>query len=400
MNQFDVIVCGGGVAGVCAAIAAAREGASVLILERNGCLGGTWTAGLVTWLIDVSNKEGYIVNEMMERLQKMDRGHFGRGGNFLCEPEAMKLLLDIMCAEVRITVRLYTYVSEVMKDGSMLTAVQTVSKSGAEIFYGKYFIDATGDGDVCAMCRSQFHKGNVQGHMQPMTMFALIDGPDYSDMVDFDNFLEYNGGVTPKERLKNEILRAGIKSSQQEPGMYHLFHDIYLLTVNQEYGRDGTNADDLTAATISARVEINKIVDGLRSLGGIWSNVRLVSTAQTIGVREGRRILGKYTVTIDDLNSNRHFEDSICSVSFGVDIHALTEDNEKGYDEESDDGVVRDYQIPMRAAMCDGTDNLFMAGRCISGDFYAHASYRVTGNSSVIGENVGKYAAKMAIDKW
>ena len=110
-------------------------------------------------------------------------------------------------------------------------------------------------------------------------------------------------------------------------------------------------------------------------------------------MREGRRIKGEYTVTAEDIYAERKFDDSICDVSFVIDVHALEKENEKGYDDYGDD-TERNYQIPLRSAICNGFDNLYMTGRCISGDFSAHGSYRVTGNAAVIGENVGKAAAK------
>lgn len=394
-KQYDVIVCGGGVAGTCAAIAAAGKGAKVLILEQLGCLGGTWTAGLVSWFIDVANKEGYIINEIMSRLADMGAGHFARDNCFLCEPEALKYLLDTMCAEKQIDVRFYTTVFDVIREERYLKAVKTVSKSGIETFFGGCFIDATGDGDVCALCKVSFSKGNEKGQMQPMTLFALIDGPEYEQMIPFDNALPYiEGEDTPKIRLKKEIERAGMEPSQKAPAMYRVFNNTYLLTVNHEYEKDGTNADSLTDATIRARAEIHRIVEALRKLGGVWENLRLVSTAQMIGVRESRRILGRYTVTRKDVEDGAKFDDAICKISSGIDIHALNEQNPTGFEAESD-AFERDYQIPLRAAVCEGMENLLMAGRCISGDFYAHASYRVTGNMAVVGENVGKYAVAL-----
>lgn len=395
MKQYDVIVCGGGVAGVCAALSAARSGASVLLLEQTNCLGGTWTSGLVAWMLDINNKENFILNEIIGKLEEAGDGRFARGGSFIYEPEAMKQLLDSMCLEAGVTIRFHSFVSGAKVENGRVLTVETVSKSGKEEFFGKTFIDATGDGDFCVLCGAEYEMGNESGLVQPMSMFAIVDGLNQEALKEFDNSLEYTEEKTPKDKLREEIKRAGITCSQQQPALYYLQNDRFLLTANHQYNKYGVNAADLTEATLSARREIGEVVKALRSLGGIWENIRLVSTAPYIGVREGRRIKGEYTLTVEDIYALRKFPDSICDVSFVIDVHALNKDNTVGYADYGDE-FERDYQIPLRSAVCKGFSNLYMAGRCISGDFSAHASYRVTGNAAVIGENIGKFAAEAA----
>ncbi len=394
-KQYDVIVCGGGVSGVLAAIGAAREGAKVLILEQTNSLGGSWTSGLVAWIIDAQNKKEYIVSEIAESLKSKGKGRFARSGCFIYEPEAMKILLDKMCAEEKIDIRFNTFVCGSQKEGGRIVAAETVSKSGKESFSGKVFIDATGDGDFCFLSGAEYEKGNEEGLMQPMSMFAIVSGLDAGELEAYDNSREFSGDISPKTRLYEEIKRAGIECSQQKPALFYLFNDCFLLTANHIYGVSGTNSEDLTKAAVSARSEIGSIVDKLKNLGGIWKNIHLVSTAPSVGVREGRRIKGEYTVTLEDIYASKQFEDSICDVCFGIDVHALTKDSKTGYAGYGD-GKKHNYQIPLRAAKCYGFDNLYMAGRCISGDFAAHASYRVSGDAAVIGENVGKAAARQA----
>lgn len=391
-QKYDVIVCGGGVSGVCAAISAARSGAKTLLIEQTNCLGGTWTAGLVAWMLDINNKSGFLINEITETLQRRGCGRFARGGSFIYEPEAMKLLLDELCAQAGVRVRLCSFVCGVSREARRVRQIEVVSKSGREHISGKCFIDATGDGDVCALAGAEFDMGNEEGLVQPMSMFALVDGLNREELKPFDNSMEYTETITPKQRFREEIRKSGAECSQQEPALYYLFNDVFLMTANHQYGVYGTKAEDLTSATIAARREINNVVDSLRALGGIWRNIKLIATAPSIGVREGRRIRGEYTVTREDIYALREFPDSICSVSFVIDVHSLKKDNELGY-EDCGDEIERTYQIPLRAAICKGFDNLFMTGRCICGDFYAHASYRVTGNAAVLGENIGKAAA-------
>jgi len=160
---------------------------------------------------------------------------------------------------------------------------------------------------------------------------------------------------------------------------------------NHEYGIRCDDALGLSRATIAARREVHALVAALRRLGGAWSGLRVVATAGQIGIREGRRLAGRYTLTADDLARGTRFADAVCRVNFPVDIHALDPRRDKGY---SDGGVrAQPYDIPLRALQSVAHDNLAFAGRCISGDFVAHASYRVTGNAVPMGEAAGRWAA-------
>jgi hypothetical protein len=162
------------------------------------------------------------------------------------------------------------------------------------------------------------------------------------------------------------------------------------IMANHEYGVSAIDAQQLTDATIRARAEVNKIVDGLRNLGGIWKDIRLVSTGAQIGIREGRRINGRYRLSKEDIIKGATFNDAVCEVTYMADIHSLDHDR-KGY---TTDGIVVDpYQIPLRSLIAKDVDGLMMAGRCISGDFFAHASYRVTGNAVAMGEAAGVVSA-------
>ena len=160
---------------------------------------------------------------------------------------------------------------------------------------------------------------------------------------------------------------------------------------NHVYGVSALDAAQITGATIKARDEIHKIVNGLKRLGDPWTNLYIVATAPHIGIREGRRIHGLYTVTEDDVVNGVQHEDSICTVKFGIDVHSTNKEDNKGY--QNHGKISKPYGIPVRAVISRDIRNLLMAGRCISGDFYAHASYRVTGDAATIGEAVGILAA-------
>jgi hypothetical protein len=166
------------------------------------------------------------------------------------------------------------------------------------------------------------------------------------------------------------------------------------MLANHEYGVQADDAEGITAATMRARAELNEIVNRLRKLGGCWKNLKLMDTSSRIGTREGRRIHGLYTVTSDDLRGGARHDDAVCRVLFGVDVHAPKRDAPRAVEQPTVRS--RPYDIPLRALIARDVDGLMMAGRCISGDFYAHASYRVTGNSAVLGEAAGRTAAAAA----
>jgi len=179
------------------------------------------------------------------------------------------------------------------------------------------------------------------------------------------------------------------------PTLFWIRDDLFFLMANHEYGFLGTNAEDLTEATLRARVELHRLVDGLRGLGGVWSRLHLVATGAHIGVREGRRVHGRYAVTVDDIAIGRRHPDAVCRVTFGIDVHST--DKSKGNAVETHPIRFQPYDIPLRALIARDVDGLMMAGRCISGDFLAHSSYRVTGNAVSMGEAAGKVAASAAL---
>ncbi len=383
VEHTDVIVCGGGPAGIAAAIAAARGGARVRLIERYGCLGGVWTAGRLTWILDTEGKPG-IMREIFDRLDERD----AREGQ-AADTEQMKLLLEEMCDEAGVDVRLYTSVVAAARDeANRLAVVVTESKSGREAWAGKVFIDCTGDGDLAALAGCGFELGNHEGKTQPMSLIALVSGTGPVEGLTFAD-RDWGAGTA---WLRAEIERGGHCPSYTHPQFFPIRDDLAILMANHQYGGTGLDADHLTRATLAARAEVHQVIAALRSLGGRWSDLRVVATADQIGVREGRRIRGRYQVTSDDLVRGARFDDAVCRVSFPVDVHALDPDKGKGLGNE---GVKsQPYDIPYRALVASDCDGLLMAGRCISGDFFAHASYRVTGNAVAMGEAAGTAAAE------
>ena len=389
-GSSDVLICGAGPAGIAAALSAARAGSSVQLLEVAGCLGGVWTAGLLTKILDAGNKNG-IMKEILQKFARRGSQVAIDSNGTVYDPEIAKLVLEELCIEAGVKIRLHTrLVGAILNEKNQLVAVMTESKSGREAWLAQRFIDCSGDGDLAAHAGCQFDVGTgADCTCQPMSMLALLTGVD-ADQV--RPWIRETGSVA-KRRLLELMETHGITPSYRAPTLRHLHSNIFSLMTNHEYGISAFDADAITAATLRARREIHEIVEGLRSIGGPWKKLAVVATAEQLGVREGRRIRGRYTLTAADLASGLKHDDAVCKATFPIDVHALNSSGNKEINRDFKTGGMKPYDIPYQALVAADVEGLLMAGRCISGDFIAHSSYRVTGNAVPMGEAAGRAAA-------
>ena len=397
-TDADVVVCGAGPAGVAAAIAAARAGAKVRLFETHGALGGVWTNSLLGYLLDF-DKPGFN-QELVRRLRERDAICWEGMNGLSYQPEEMKLLLEELCVTAGVQVQLHTRVAAAHREGRSLRTIVTESKSGRQAWLAPVFIDTTGDGDLGALAGCEFEIGKEHAcPCQPMTMYALLMVKDAALLADFIHPVGNNGQHVGPKAFRDALARAGVTPSYGSACIFPIQGNLILLMANHEYGINATDAAQVTEATIRARGELHRIVRALRKTGGPWENVQIVATPEQIGIRDGRRIRGRYVMTKEDLITGARQNDAVVRAAFPVDIHALSsEDNKKaGY---HNAGVrTQPYDIPLRALIARDVDGLMMAGRCISGDFIAHASYRVTGNAVAMGEAAGVTAAVAAKNK-
>jgi hypothetical protein len=399
LQDADVIVCGGGPAGFAAAVTAARAGARTRMFEKQGCLGGVWTAGLLTYIFDF-DKPG-ITRELARKLDERSARTVVRPAQFVYVPEEMKLLLEEMCVEAGVQFQLHTQLANAHRQNDRLSTVVTESKSGRQAWQARAFIDATGDGDLGALSGCGWDIGQEKDcPCQPMTLNALVAVRHAAPLQEFISF--YQGQPVHKQahtRFLQEIRRTGLEPSYGHPTLFQVRDNLLMLMINHEYGIKPFDAAQVTEATVRARAEVHRIARALASLGGAWEGLQVVASAEHIGVRDGRRIHGRYQVTRDDLIAGTKQSDGVARVNFGVDIHAPT--REKNAEEPISRGGVKmkPYDIPLRALLARDVNGLMMAGRCISGDFIAHASYRVTGNAVAMGEAAGAVAAIAALSK-
>lgn len=400
-NGADVIVCGAGPAGVAAAVTAARQGANVRLFEAHGCLGGIWTSGLLGWLIDF-DKPGFT-RELVAEL-KQRKAHRGTGQTGISyEPEEMKILLEELCTKAGIKLQLHTRVAAAYRTANQLSTIVTESKAGRQAWRAKVFIDTTGDGDLGAQAGCQWEIGQADNcPCQPMSMCALLvvkDAHELAHVIHGSGTGHGKNNSASKRAFLKEIRRAGFDPSYAMPTMFPVRDNLVAVMINHEYGIKPFEADRVTEATLRARAEIHGIVQGLRKLGGPWEGIQVAATPEQIGIRDGRRVRGRYTVAKDDLIKGARHPDSIVRPTFTVDVHALTREANKKAAYSNAGVKMKPYDIPLRALIARDVDGLMMAGRCISGDFISHASYRVTGNAVAMGEAAGVVSALAARDR-
>jgi hypothetical protein len=277
-GRSDVLVVGAGPAGIGAALAAARAGAKTQLIETAGCLGGVWTAGLLTKIIDGGRKTG-IMQEIMQAMIARGSDIAKKTKGEIYDPELMKLVLEEMCVEAGVKIQLHTQlVGAVTDQRNRLVAVVTESKSGRQAWVADRFVDCSGDGDLAAQAGCKFDVGiNANCECQPMSLMALLTGVNAEEVTPFVREIS---GEAAKAALNKLMRDSGIKPSYSAPTLRLLHSGIFSLMTNHEYGVPAYDAGQISEATIRARREVHKIVADLRKIGGPWKNIAVVATAE------------------------------------------------------------------------------------------------------------------------
>lgn len=416
--ETSVLVTGGGPAGLAAAIAAARNGARTLLVERYGFLGGNLTAGLVGPCMTSYSLDGTtqlirgIFDEMVQRLEglgaamhpsKVPAGSeyagfivYGHDKVTPFSPEAVKQVAMEMCLEAGVELRLHTFLVDALVEASTVVGTVVASKSGLEAIRATVTVDCSGDGDVAAQAGVPFEIGRPEdGLTQPMTLFFRIAGVDDERVRDYvsqhpDDYRPFASLVQQaRERGEFPIPRRGI-------GLYRTLEPgVWRINTTRIQRRLGTSVTDLTQAEIEGRQQVQALLRFFREWLPGLERCELLDTATQIGVRETRRIVGEYTLTLEDLVEGKHFEDVIALAGYPVDIHSPTDD---GGGSSAHWNTANEYEIPYRSLVPTAIDGLLVAGRCISATHEALGAVRVMPPAFAMGQAAGT-AAALAVER-
>lgn len=405
-NDYDVIIVGGGPSGTTAAISSAREGAKTLLIEATGMLGGMGTAGMVPAWCPFSDGEKIIYKGLAQKIFEMTKSKMSVINQsdmdwVPIDVEALKSVYDELVVESNTDILFHTYVSAVEMDGEDIDYIIAANKSGVTAYKAKVYIDCTGDGDIAAFAGAAFHYGDETGTVQPATHCFILSNV---------NELNYKNGELLHSHNKDSKIYDILSS-----GKYPLIRDAHICNSLVGKGTVGFNAGhiwdvnpndikNISKAMIHGRKLANQIKEALSVyLPQTFGDAHLVSTAPLMGIRETKRIIGDYELTLEDYSARKSFDDEIGRNCYYIDIHFSVEESQLNREGKlhSEERYVpyakgESHGIPYRIMLPKRIGNLLVAGRCVSCDHVTQASLRVMPPCLVMGEAAGMAAGMAA----
>lgn len=419
--QYDVVVIGGGPAGTVAAIAAARRGAQVLLVEQSGCLGGSLTnAGVgpqMTFHAGNTQVVRGIPDEIVEQMKAkgFSPGHMEDFVGYASsvtpfDAEGLKLVLEEMALKAGVKLLYHTVYTGCTLSGGRVTGVRLYAKNGFFTVSAKVFVDCSADADLAAHAGVPSVYGRDADNLaQPMTMNIKVYNVDRNKVMEYvkssrDDML----GTIPFDHLES-IPRTGMQGAYsvirlaKENGELHVDRDMvlcfetnnpgeFILNMSRVVKKSALNPFELTEAETEGRRQAHEIVAFMRRHIPGFENCRIISTGPNIGIRESRKISGCYKLTAQDLLANRMFPDAVAMGGYPIDIHSP--DGASMKHEFLKPGSW--YSVPYRCLVTPQVENLIVAGRCISTTHEACAAVRVTPIVMAIGQAAGTAAAQSA----
>lgn len=403
--DVDVLVAGGGPAGIAAALAAARNGCSVLVVEQFNCLGGVATAGGHGHISNYNEHKtdrriaGGIAHEIGNRI--VDGGFgFRNALGVWFEHEPLKFLLETMAGEAGVRLLYHTFYCDTVMDGNAVAGAVVQNKTGRGVVRARRIVDGTGDGDAAFHAGCAFAMGRPgDGKCQPVTLMFTVTGVDWPRLRKFKEEYCRQRPENPQAWKLEDVYAEAVRNGDMRPFQTGNMGwewtptqpDAVGINFTHVTNVDCTKAEDLTRATLEARRQAFETIAVFRKYLPGMENIRLVSFPATIGLRESRHIVGLHTLTEQEGMAQCRFPDSIGFCSFFFDIHNV-----------DGPGMDRDtwypapgfkFQMPYRILVPRDVENLLVAGRCVSCTHVALGALREMVQCMVMGEAAGTAAA-------
>ncbi|MFC7585622.1 FAD-dependent oxidoreductase [Nonomuraea antimicrobica] len=390
--EGDVVVVGGGSAGCAAAVAAARGGARTLLVEASGFLGGTGAAVLDTFYgFYAPGRADRVVGgigwELCERLlsweQAFERPNtYGAGTGVTYEPEALKLAWDELAGEAGAETLLHAPVSRVVMDGDRVAEVVAETRAGSGRITATVFVDASGDAELAWRAGAAVERPDGEQRVQPLTATFRLGNVDLA--------------ATPTaelHRLMREAAASGEFALPRTEGSAHRTVLPGVVHTNMTRVSDVNPLDpwELSEAEREGRRQVREYVRFLRARVPGYARAYLLGVSTRIGVRESRRLVGRYVLTRDDVLSGRRFPDEIAQCGAPIEDHAAGAATIWRYVGGEPSGLT--YGVPYRSLLPQDVQGLLVAGRCLSATHDAHASVRSMAQCMAMGQAAGTAAA-------
>ncbi len=397
MYETDVLVVGGGCAGAIAAVAAARNGARVMLVERGGFVGGTSTAILDTFYAFYTPGERQdkvvsgIPDEVVRRVEAADAvlrrpNTYGAGMGITYNPETLKRVWDDILREAGVRLLLHSFVCDALVEDGRVVGVRLVNKGGAHEVRARAIVDASGDADVVARAGGAYEVAGRDSPQQTLTTTFRLGGVDPARAFSFSS-KEFHAMM----RAANESGRFHLP---REEGSAHRtpITGVVATILTRVPGVDSEDVEALTAAEIEGRRQVAEYVRFMTECVPGYQDAYLMHTSPWIGIRETRRVIGDYILRADDVLAARQFPDAIARCGAPIEDHHAGADTRWVY---IPDGGT--YGIPYRCLLPRGLEGVLAAGRCLSATHDAHASARSMGTCMAMGQAAGTAAALAAI---